>query len=383
MFYGATNLDGYVLSGAVCAFKSVLTMYVLSGRLVSRRAGMNELQLYNDVIIFAIHKLNDLMTDKRTQNIKQFLSELSGKALAYLFPGVDKATIDEQSHAHLTEADVANSKIESPLPMCPQPKVPAEESIDFAQWQVYSDAIDLPEIECGSLRPFAEEREDPRIKPDFTRKAANPKCGRKKRNINFIQEKRYERVNDDLYDEDLRQYSQIEEPAVQDLEPDEQAKAILAEIERLQRKYGITIEELEAVIAFRVKLSRLRITEKKAIVLEDFDHREVKMDTLTKAVFLLFLKHPEGIRYKELSDYQQELEEIYSSITGREDLDSIRKSVSDLCDPLNNSINEKVSKVKKAFKDVLNEHTARFYYIDGKKGTAKRIALDRSLVLWG
>ena len=95
---------------------------------------MNELQLYNDVIIFAIHKLNDLMTDKRTQNIKQFLSELSGKALAYLFPGVDKATIDEQSHAHLTEVDVAYSVIESPFPMCPQPKVPAEESIDFAQF---------------------------------------------------------------------------------------------------------------------------------------------------------------------------------------------------------------------------------------------------------
>ena len=48
------------------------------------------------------------------------------------------------------------------------------------------------------------------------------------------------------------------------------------------------------MIAFRVKLSRLRITEKKAIVLEDFDHREVKMDTLTKAVFLLYLKHPRG-----------------------------------------------------------------------------------------
>lgn len=344
---------------------------------------MNELQLYNDVIIFAIHKLNDLMTDKRTQNIKQFLSELSGKALAYLFPGVDKSTIDEQSHAHLTEADVAYSKIESPFPMCPQPKVPAEESIDFAQWQVYSDAVDLPEIGCGSLRPSVEERENPLIKPDFTRKAANPKRGRKKRNINFIREKRYERVNDDLYDEDLRRYSQIEEPAVQDLEPDEQTKAILAEIERLQRKYGITIEDLEAVIAFRVKLSRLRITEKKAIVLEDFDHKEVKMDTLTKAVFLLYLKHPEGIRYKELSDYQQELEEIYSSITGREDLDSIRKSVSDLCDPLNNSINEKVSKVKKAFKDVVNEHTARFYYIDGKKERPRGSSLTVALYFGG
>lgn len=359
------------------------TIYVPSGRMVSWRAGMNELQLYNDVIIFAIHKLNDLMTDKRTQNIKQFLSELSGKALAYLFPGVDKATIDEQSHAHLTEADVAYSKIESPFPMCPQPKVLAEESIDFAQWQVYSDAVDLPEIGCGSLRPSVEERENPRTKPDSTRKAANPKRGRKKRNINFIREKRYERVNDDLYDEDLRRYSQIEEPAIQDLEPDEQAKSILAEIERLQRKYGITIEELEAVIAFRVKLSRLRITEKKAIVLEDFDHREVKMDTLTKAVFLLYLKHPEGIRYKELSDYQQELEEIYSSITGREDLDSIRKSVSDLCDPLNNSINEKVSKVKKAFKDVVNEHTAKFYYIDGKKERPRGSPLTVDLYFGG
>lgn len=292
------------------------------------------------------------MTDKRTQNIKQFLSELSGKALAYLFPGVDKETIGEQSHRYLKE----------------YPPV----------FSYHSEFIDFKEPEAPYIEPetFAANPEAPKA-------AARKQSKKAKRTTGFLWEKRYERVNDDLYDEDLRQYSQIEEPAVQDLEPDEQTKAILAEIERLQRKYGITIEELEAVIAFRVKLSRLRITEKKAIVLEDFDHKEVKMDTLTKAVFLLYLKHPEGIRYKELSDYQQELEEIYSSITGREDLDSIRKSVSDLCDPLNNSINEKVSKVKKAFKDVVNEHTAKFYYIDGKKGTAKRIALDRSLVLWG
>ncbi len=308
------------------------------------------------------------MTDKRTQNIKDFLSELSGKAFAYLLPGVDKETIDE---------------IDSPSPMCPQPKIPAEESIDLAQWQVYSDAMDLPEIECGSLRSSAEECEKPQTKPDITRMAANQKRGRKKRIINFIWEKRYESVNDDLYDEDLRRYSQIEEPTVPDLELDEQTKALIAEIEVLRRKYKITIDDLEEVLLiYRVKLSRLHITEKKAVVLEDFGQREVKMDTLTKAVFFLYLRHPEGIRYKELSDYQQELEGIYSSITGREDLDSIRKSVADLCDPLNNSINEKVSKVKKAFRDAVDDRVARFYYIDGKKGTAKRIALDRDYVIW-
>lgn len=39
------------------------------------------------------------------------------------------------------------------------------------------------------------------------------------------------------------------------------------------------------MLAYRVKLSRLHITEKKEILLEDFDRKEVKMDKLTKAVF--------------------------------------------------------------------------------------------------
>ncbi len=298
------------------------------------------------------------MTDIRTQNIKNFLSELPGKAFAYLFPGVDKETIGERSHRGLAEE-------------CP-PVIAC-----------YSKLIDLEEPDVPYIEP-----ETFSANPETPKAAARKQSKRAKRATGFFL-KKYDKPCYDLYDGELNQVDWLDdsavqelEPDVQDLDPDEQTKAILAEIDRLQRKYGITIEELEAVIAFRVKLSRLHITEKKAIVLEDFDRKEVKMDTLTKAVFLLYLRHPEGIRYKELSDYQQELEEIYSSITGREDLDSIRKSVADLCDPLNNSINEKVSKVKKAFRDVVDDHVARFYYIDGKKGTAKRIALDRDFVLW-
>lgn len=107
------------------------------------------------------------------------------------------------------------------------------------------------------------------------------------------------------------------------------------------------------------------------------------MDTLTKSVFLLFLKHPEGIRYKDLCDHRSELESIYMSISGRSNLESMRKSIRDLTDSVtSNSINEKVSKAKKAFRDVVDERIAKFYYIDGKQGAAKSIALDRSLVIW-
>lgn len=166
-----------------------------------------------------------------------------------------------------------------------------------------------------------------------------------------------------------------------DLDP--KTKALLDEIEAIKVKYGITIEELEAVLSYRVKLSHLRITRHKGIILDDFDHREVKMDALTKSIFLLYLKHPEGIRYKELCDHRSELEEIYLSISGRSDMDSIRKSIDDLTDPItSNSINEKVSRAKKAFRNVVDVRIARFYYIDGRQGAAKRIALDRSLVIW-
>ncbi len=175
----------------------------------------------------------------------------------------------------------------------------------------------------------------------------------------------------------------IPEPESVEPDLDPKTKAILDEIETLKEKYGITIEELEAVLAYNVKLSRLRISRHKAIILDDFDRQDVKMDTLTKAVFLLFLKHPEGIRYKDLCDHRKELESIYLSISGRSNLESMRKSISDLTDSVtSNSINEKVSKVKKAFRDVVDERIAKFYYIDGEKGAAKSIALDRSLVIW-
>lgn len=174
-----------------------------------------------------------------------------------------------------------------------------------------------------------------------------------------------------------------EESELPDEEQELKTKAFLKELEALQEKYGVTIEEIEAILAYKVKLSRLRITRSHAIILDDFDRQEVRMDKLTKSVFLLFLRHPEGIRYKDLPDFEDELSGIYMSISGRSDLEAMKKSISDLTDPvMSNSINEKVSKAKKAFRNVVDERVAKFYYIDGKPGAAKSIPLDRSLVIW-
>lgn len=174
-----------------------------------------------------------------------------------------------------------------------------------------------------------------------------------------------------------------EEPEPIDYELDSRTKAIIEEVNALCDKHGVTVSELIDLLDYSEEPSRLRITRDYEIILEDYGHRVVKMDTLTKAVFILFLKHPEGIRYKCLSDHALELERIYESISWRSDRVAMRRSIRDLTESVsNNSINEKVSRVKKAFRDVVDDHIAQHYYIDGYRGEAKRISLSRSLVIW-
>ena len=53
-----------------------------------------------------------------------------------------------------------------------------------------------------------------------------------------------------------------------------------------------------------------------------------------------------------------------------------------LLDPFGNNINVSISRIKKAFKDIVGDRIARFYYVDGSAGHPRSIALDRDLVIW-
>lgn len=177
----------------------------------------------------------------------------------------------------------------------------------------------------------------------------------------------------------------LDESLEEEMFQEKKRREILAEIKELQKKYGVSISEIERMLAYEVEqeLSQLTITSNYDIILDDFDGREVKMDKLSKAVFLLYLRYPKGIRFKELCDYTKELEDIYKSISGRIDLAAMHENIVNLTNStMNNSINEKVSRVKRAFRNVVDDRIAKYYYIDGKQGEVKTIALDRSLVVW-
>jgi hypothetical protein len=130
------------------------------------------------------------------------------------------------------------------------------------------------------------------------------------------------------------------------------------------------------------RVSRLIIKDNFNIILADYDNFEIKLTPLPKAVYILYLRHPEGIPFKMLSSYQAELLEIYKNISPRESIAKIEESIELVTDPTKNAINEKCARIKEAFTNELDAHIAKCYYINGSRGEAKRIILDPELIIF-
>lgn len=142
------------------------------------------------------------------------------------------------------------------------------------------------------------------------------------------------------------------------------------------------IKYLEILQETTRTLSRLKITDDYRLYLMDYEMKEVVMSPLPKALFFLFLNHPDGITFKELPDYRAELMNIYQNISLRENYFKVKSSIKKLTDPFDNSVHEKCSRIRAAFLAVVAEDIAMNYYITGDRGEAKTIVLNRELVIY-
>ena len=148
------------------------------------------------------------------------------------------------------------------------------------------------------------------------------------------------------------------------------------------RKRGVQLHLLQELVEERPTLSRLVVDNDYRIFLPDYNNTEITMQPLPKAVFFLFLQHPEGIQFKQLNNYFPELLEIYKHVGNREIEENILHSIGDITDPTKNSINEKCSRIREAFLKHFDAAYAQYYYITGKRGEPKKITLPRELVDW-
>ena len=172
----------------------------------------------------------------------------------------------------------------------------------------------------------------------------------------------------------------LEDPAVEYLagRVEEMDAAALLEAMSIIRKRLSELDVLEGTD----EGERIRVTRDYRIVLPDRFDTEIRLRPLVKTVFLLFLRHPEGIRYKDLQDYKAELTDLYQSITRRAGGPELERSIDRLIDPKDNSIHEKAANLAAALSRYFQPDQLPAYTITGKAGTPKRIRLDQSLIEW-
>ena len=147
------------------------------------------------------------------------------------------------------------------------------------------------------------------------------------------------------------------------------------------RKMGVSEERIREAVEPEPELSRIEITTDYRILLPDL-HKEIALKPITKAVFLLFLRHPKGINFKELDEYRDELTALYCAVTDRIDQRAINKTISAICSPLSNAIHEKCSRIRESITASLGPKLAASYCISGSKGESKRILIPEDLIDW-
>ena len=159
---------------------------------------------------------------------------------------------------------------------------------------------------------------------------------------------------------------------------------LIAEVKekvRMLKELGMSDGEIVSSLRISQSLKKLVISKNYRLFLDE-ERKEVHMEPLVKAVYLLFLKHPEGIVFKDLPDYRMELADIYNKVRPWGLNERALRSIEDVTNPLLNSINEKCARIRKVFATILDSSMAEHYYIKGTRGKAKCIDLPRELVVW-
>ena len=153
--------------------------------------------------------------------------------------------------------------------------------------------------------------------------------------------------------------------------------------ERIQklRNSGISESRIASLFYCERPLLSLTINKNYRIFLGD-NRIEVRMEPLVKAIYLLFLSHPEGIVFKDLPDYRGELTKIYAEVRPWGLSERALQSIEDVTNPLLNSINEKCARIRKAFVNAMDSEAAKPYIIKGVRGGIKKIDLPKEYINW-
>ena len=173
---------------------------------------------------------------------------------------------------------------------------------------------------------------------------------------------------------------EIEEP--HRLSESQRIKREIEERLNLLRALGITDNELAEIFKETFHISPIHVTRDGRLILTDYDNKEVEMGLIEKTLYLLFLRHPEGLYQKDLVDYSGELQDLYRKVNGGTITPRGMNGIGRLINPLDNSCDEKLSHIRKAFSSLFQPAIADTYSVTRGKGELRRIPLETTKIIW-
>lgn len=178
------------------------------------------------------------------------------------------------------------------------------------------------------------------------------------------------------YSQSLR--SLFDEESGEDFGEELEMRSFYVQLAR-KKPRGIVREALERAIRMEDPvISRIVIRRNGDVLLPDYNQR-VHLRPKEVALFVLFLRHPEGIALKDLVDYRDELTGIYEQFSVNGNRDDIARTIAYLLEDYNDR-NVQLSRIKRAFEIAVDEEIARNYCITGRAGDVRRITLPRDKV---
>ena len=158
--------------------------------------------------------------------------------------------------------------------------------------------------------------------------------------------------------------------------------ALMEQVQQRLKELGTKPEMHGKLVAEALPSIELFIDSHYSIHLGSRNGPALSFRPLVNALFILFLRHPEGILLKHRAQYRQELEEIYSVISPATAKDDVIARVGRLVNQEDNSFSEKASVLNARLDELLPKGTSEYYKIQGYNGHPRRIPLNPLLVHW-
>ena len=198
------------------------------------------------------------------------------------------------------------------------------------------------------------------------------KSSERRRSIFF---RMVDRIQGELFEDDVEEYAPLRDEVAEILE------SLENNVKKL-RLQGVTLSAIHEFIDKQEPLSPLVITDDLRIFLPQYNNIEIELSAQRKALYFLFLNHPEGIVLQHLEEYHKELMNYYKQTNGGVVTPRMEESIKKLETYGNNQLNVVITRIREAFCSKFDERLARHYFICGERGQAYKIGLPQALIRW-